>query len=436
MEIRKACLGTAGRFMMDIMQFEWEPLGHWELDQRLDQAVEEMIESDLMASIQAQCSPVLMQVSPQEDFIPFTQDQAQTVTIHLSEQPVSALFQEEGSVSEQQEHVGEIEGNPTVQYITALLQNSSSSHSQSRMTGRARLSLPHTVFLSLTLLSKRLSYRSVSSTFHLEKGNIHRIFFSFCDRVSALQDQLIRWHTGEESLQYMLPFCSWLGWDERLEERGLPRIFGVLGHTRIPIRLPISKQDVESATPDTKRLKKEPHPDSWLNLELVCNSEGRFMHCHISRGSDRHRASSLSEKLQQNPQLMPPGSCLLARVGYPLTGHILTPFSPGRSPQENLYNRSVEAHLGRFDQAVADLKERFQKLRYLDMANFERAKAVVLTCCILHNVFLDMGHVIKGQVEREMREEEGEEGMSEEAGVALRDTVVNLLYSALESGTA
>ncbi|KAI4875348.1 hypothetical protein NFI96_022837, partial [Prochilodus magdalenae] len=439
MEFRRSCLGAAGRLMMDIMQFDWEPLGHWELDQRLDQAVEEMIEADLMSSVQAQCNTVLMQVSPQDDLMHYTQEQAQTVTIQVSEEPSSSALQEKpASISlqeEQEEHVSEIEGNPTVQYVTALLQNSNSSHSQSRLTGRARLSLSHTVFLSLTLLTKRLSYRTVSSTFRLEKGNIHRIFFSFCDRVNALQDQLIRWPAGEEAAPHLLPFSSWLGCDERLEEMGLPRVLGVLGHTRIPIRLPLSKQDGESAVPDAKRMKKEPHPDSWLNLELVCNSQGRFIHCRISRGSDRDRGSTLSERLQQNPELILPGTCLLARMGYPLTGHILTPFSPGRSPQENLYNRSVETHLGRFEQAVADLKECFQKLRYLDMGNFERAKAVVLTSCILHNVLLDMGHVTKGQVDTEVREDDEEEGRKEEAGVTLRDTVVNLLYSALEAGT-
>lgn len=58
------------------------------------------------------------------------------------------------------------------------------------------MSLSHTVFLSLTLLSTRLSYRTMSSTFHMEKGNIHRIFFSFCHRINALQSQIIRWPTG------------------------------------------------------------------------------------------------------------------------------------------------------------------------------------------------------------------------------------------------
>ncbi|XP_076852244.1 uncharacterized protein LOC143505440 [Brachyhypopomus gauderio] len=438
MERFKHSLGAAGRLIMDVMQMDWEPLSHRELDQRLDQAVEEILEADLIASVQGRCGPILTHVSQRDDLVPFTPENGPSVSTHVSDPPSPAFYQAEGSVAEQEEYIGLIEENPTVQYVTALLQNSHSGRAQSRLAGRARLSLSHTVVLSLTLLSKRLSYRTVSSTFRLEKGNIHRIFFSFCDRVNALEQQLIRWPTGPEASVRLLPFSSWLGWDERLQERGLPRVLGVLGHTRIPIRLPISKQDAESDTPDAKRLKKEPHPDSWLNLELVCSSEGRFIHCLITRGSEKDRGRSLSEKLRLHPELMPLGTCLLARVGYPLTAYILTPFSPGRNPQENLYNRSLEVHLARFDQAVADLKERFQKLRYLDMGNFERARSAVLTSCILHNALLDMGSVSKGDVEREARgqeEEEEEEGGEEECGVKLRDTVVNLLYSSLEAGT-
>ncbi|XP_062874965.1 putative nuclease HARBI1 isoform X2 [Trichomycterus rosablanca] len=428
----KSSVAAAGQLMLDVMQLDWEPLSHWELDQRLDQAVEEIIEADLMASVQGQTGSVLVQVS--DDFTAFTPEQAQTLTFHVSSAALSDDVQEEEPVSDSQEHISEIEENPTVQYVTALLQNLNPSHSQSRLTGRARLSLSHAVFLSLTLLCKRLSYRTVSSTFRLEKGNIHRIFFSFCERVNALEDQLIRWPTGQEALDHLLPLSSWLGWDSRLQEEGLPQVLGVLGHTRIPIRLPISKQDAESNAPHAKRPKKDPHPDSWLNLELVCDSQGRFIRCHISRGSDQNRGHTLIERLNQNPELMPPGACLLAGAGYPLTRHVLTPFCPGRNPQENLYNRSLESHLNRFDQAVADLKERFQKLKYLDMGKFERARAVVLTCCLLHNALLDMWCVIKGQVDREERAEE-EEGRKEECGVQFRERVVNVLYSALESRT-
>ncbi|XP_030646437.1 uncharacterized protein LOC115826691 [Chanos chanos] len=420
-----------------MMQFDWEPLSHSELDQRLDQAVEEIIEADLIEKVQGQCGPVILHVSQPEDPIPTTSEQTQTqVAFLLSGSPAPSTFVVHGSRErETQEQSNDAaEGNTVVQYVTELLQNSNSSYSQSRLAGRARLSLPHTVLLSLTLLSKRLSYRSVSSSFRLEKGNIHRIFFSFCERANALMDQQIRWPMGQEALEHLLPFSSWLGRNEDLEQRGLPRVLGVLGHTRIPIRLPISKQDAESHVLDAKRLKKEVHPDSWLNLELVCDGQGRFIHCRVSRGSEKDRASALLKKLQLCPEMMPPETCIVAMGGYPLTEHILTPFVSGRSTQENLYNRCVETHLGRFEQAVADLKERFQRLRYLDMGNYERAKAVVLTACILHNALLDTGDVVVGKAERETREEEG--GAEErEAGRQRRDTVVQLLYSTLETAT-
>lgn len=79
------------------------------------------------------------------------------------------------------------------QRITELLQ---SSESRTLLAGRPRLSLSQTIQLSLTLLRQRLSYRSVSRRFHLEKGNIHRIFFSFCQRVSALQEALVHLPEG------------------------------------------------------------------------------------------------------------------------------------------------------------------------------------------------------------------------------------------------
>ncbi|XP_016399777.1 uncharacterized protein LOC107732876 isoform X1 [Sinocyclocheilus rhinocerous] len=426
MEARKKNVAAAGRVIMDVIQAEWEPLSHWELDQRLDRAVAEMIEADLVAQVQEQTTSVLMQASQQEDSAP--PDEAEKATPRLSG---SRTAVQESAL--QRAHATEVmEANPTVQYVTNFLQSSNTSYSKNRLSGRARLSLSHTVLLSLTLLSKRISYRSVSSSFHLEKGNIHRIFFSFCDQVIAQKDQLIQWPAGQEAQQHLLPFSSWLSRNEGLEERGLPRVLGVLGDTRIPIRLPAGKPDSDSDTPEANRPKNEPHPDSWLNLELVCNDKGRFIYCHISKGLEKDRGSALAERIRQNSEMVPPGTCLIAGVGYPLTEQILTPFSPGRNPQENLYNRSVGNHLGRFNQAVADLKERFQKLRYLDMGNYDRAKAVVLTACILHNVFLDMGDVTKGLVERSTPEDM-EEANKDAAGVKMRETVVNLLYSTLEA---
>lgn len=221
---------------------------------------------------------------------------------------------------------------------------------------------------------------------------------------------------------------------EEDEEQNVPQVLGVLGHTRVPIRLPIGKHDVESTVPEVKRMKREAHPDSWLNLEVVCDHRGRFLHCRISKGSDMDRGTILRNKLKQQPDLMPSGCCLVARAGYPLTAQILTPYTRIQRPKEKLFNEKLEEHFQILDQAIANLRARFQRLMYLDIGNYERAKAVVLTACILHNVFLDMGQVVQGEAEKE--EDTTTEGEVDEEGLSRRDTISDLLFKCFDSESA
>ncbi|XP_034000095.1 uncharacterized protein LOC117493576 [Trematomus bernacchii] len=401
---------SAGRAVLDMVEREWQPLSPGELEQRLDQAVEGVLEAEMMATLKTQ-PPTALYVHSLQSQTNVQPEDLQTTTSCSSppeESPEEAL---------------EASDCAAVQYITDLLQ---SSKSRARMAGRARLSLSNTVQLSLTLLSERVSYRSVSRRFHLEKGNIHRTFFSFCERINTLEERQIRWPVGIEAVEALFPLC--IQEIEQEQQQSLPQVLGVLGHTRIPIRLPIGKHDVESTMPEVKRMKEEAHPDSWLNLQFVCDRKGRFLHCTISKGSNMDRGNALKDKLKQHPDLMPPGSCLLARAGYPLTAQILTPYLGYQGPREELFNTNLEEHFHILDQAVANLKARFQRLKYLDIGNYDRARAVVLTACVLHNVFLDMGQVIQGDVEKEEDTTPEEDGEVDEEGAQRRDTISDLLF--------
>lgn len=53
------CVLSAGRAVLDMVEQEWQPLSPGELEQRLDQAVEETLEAELVASLRAQPSPTL-----------------------------------------------------------------------------------------------------------------------------------------------------------------------------------------------------------------------------------------------------------------------------------------------------------------------------------------------------------------------------------------
>ncbi|XP_032393872.1 uncharacterized protein LOC116703314 [Etheostoma spectabile] len=414
---------SAGRSVLDMVEREWQPLSPGELEQRLDQAVEEILEADLMANLKTPPPPPPLPPI----CVQLLQNQANVHPQVL--QMTTSSSSPEDEVPEPRELLDTVDG-AAVKHITDLLQ---STNSRARLAGRARLSLSHTVLLSLTLLCERVSYRSVSRRFHLEKGNIHRIFFSFCERINTLEERQIRWPVGKEAVEALFPLCS--PEKEHEEQPGVPWVLGVLGHTRIPIRLPIGKHDVESTVPEVKRIKKEAHPDSWLNLQLTCDRKGRFLHCRISKGSDMDRGVALSNKLKQHPELMPSSSCLVARAGYPLTAHILTPYSEIHGPREELFNKTLEEHFHMLDQAVANLRARFQRLRYLDIGNYDRARAVVLTACVLHNMFLDIGQVVQGEVEKEEAIiQEGETDVDDE-GVHRRNAISDLLFKNFDSGS-
>ncbi|XP_047212805.1 protein ALP1-like [Girardinichthys multiradiatus] len=416
MDLRQHVL-SAGRAVLDMMEREWQPLSAGELELRLDQVVEGILESDLVGKVETQpSSDVYVQLLQSK---PSPGPQAFPTAAALTGPT------EEGATASEAD-------SEAVRCISELLQ---SSKSMARLAGRARLSLSHTVLLSLSLLSERVSYRSVSRRFQLEKGNIHRIFFSFCERISNLKEEQIRWPVGEEAAEALFPFSSLVVKKEQDDGRCFPQVLGVLGHTQIPIRLPVGKHALESVGPAEKRKKKKAHPDCWLNLELVCSCRGQFLHCRVSKGSNVDRGRRLRDRLKQNPELMPPGSCLVARAGYPLTAQILTPYTHSNGPDQELFNQTLEEHCQILDQAVSSLKVRFKRLTYLDIGNYDRAGTVVYTACVLHNVFVQMGQELQGGSETEstvtLEEEEQEE---DEEGVQRRDVVADLLLTNGNSG--
>lgn len=62
------CILSAGRAVLDMVEREWQPLSPGELEQRLDQALEEILEADLIARLKAQPPPAT--------YVKLLQDQA------------------------------------------------------------------------------------------------------------------------------------------------------------------------------------------------------------------------------------------------------------------------------------------------------------------------------------------------------------------------
>lgn len=193
---------------------------------------------------------------------------------------------------------------------------------------------------------------------------------------------------------------------------------------------------LQSVAAEAKRPRKEaPRQDSCLHLQLLCDARGRFLHCRVSRASDLDPdpGGALRDKLRQLSP--PPGSWIVAPAGFPLSAHILSPYREAGGEKEQLFNQTLAEHQQVLRQAVAHLKARFPRLRYLDVGSYSRARAVVVAACVLHNVLLDLGQGVHGGAEQE---EEmcagGVDGSEDEEAAQRRDEVSELLFRSLTSG--
>lgn len=193
---------------------------------------------------------------------------------------------------------------------------------------------------------------------------------------------------------------------------------------------------------EAKRPRKEaPRRDSCLHLQLLCDEQGRFLHCRVSRGSDSDSdpdpGAALRDKLRQ--LTVPPGCWIVAPAGFPPGAHLLTPYRWAGGEKQQLFNQTLAQHQQVLRQAVARLKARFPRLSYLDVGNYSRARSVVLATCVLHNVLLDLGQEVHGEVEQEEEEEmgggggDGSEDEEDEEAARRRDEVSELLFKALTS---
>lgn len=64
MDVSESVL-SAARAVLDLVEREWQPLSPLELEQRLDQSVEEILEADLIAKLKTQSPPAIYVQIPQ-----------------------------------------------------------------------------------------------------------------------------------------------------------------------------------------------------------------------------------------------------------------------------------------------------------------------------------------------------------------------------------
>ena len=88
---------------------------------------------------------------------------------------------------------------------------------------------------------------------------------------------------------------------------------------------------------------------------------------------------------------------LLGDPAYPCLSWLMVPFKDtGRlNASKRSHNYKVSAARVHIQHAFGQLKGRFRKLRFIDMASFEEINTLVIVCCVIHNICIDSDDTIE-----------------------------------------
>ncbi|XP_028661340.1 uncharacterized protein si:ch73-257c13.2 isoform X1 [Erpetoichthys calabaricus] len=240
--------------------------------------------------------------------------------------------------------------------------------------------LRNVVMASLWTLSNQESYREVAVRFETSKSVICSHLHEFCSLVSEHLSHKISWPTGTPAIENAEHFLLF----------GFPKTVGAVGGYQIPIEKP---QNVED--PDAYYNTRQHYS---INLTAFCDYQCRFIHINIGYPGSWDNAcifqmTDVAKILEEDPRsLIPEGFHIIGHMDYPLSEYMMTPYvdNENLTEQQKNYNTKLLSALTVVEKAFYLLKNRFRRLEALKMSSIRYISTAVKTCCILHNICLEI----------------------------------------------
>lgn len=234
------------------------------------------------------------------------------------------------------------------------------------------------VLISLNYLSHQQPVQEIAKRFNVSENEVESFLLNFCRSVSQMHDEFIRWPVEEEFEQNELSFKT-------IGNKGIDGVFGVIDSQGFKIN------------PQKK------NPNLFLNsngipnvyLQGVCNANHLFLDCFVGWPGSFCKKNVLENspiyrKLERSRSSIPEKFHLIGNNFYQSKTYLLTPYSnDDLKPSQLRFNNLLQSKLVVFDETIAMLKDRFQRLFFLDLLVLDDVKNVILTACCIHNLCVE-----------------------------------------------
>ncbi|XP_071581589.1 putative nuclease HARBI1 [Temnothorax nylanderi] len=173
--------------------------------------------------------------------------------------------------------------------------------------------------------------------------------------------------------------------NEFFEIAGFPKVLGCIDGTFIKVQTPAHK---------IKSTYVNRHDIPSITLQGICDARKRFVDAFTGIPSKIHDARIL--KLSDVHEALP-GLCegnkyhILGDGAYPIREWLIVPYKDygNLSERQKLFNKKFYATRVLIENAFGLLKGRFQQLIEVDMHNVDKISKFIISCCVLHNLYID-----------------------------------------------
>ncbi|XP_031358099.1 putative nuclease HARBI1 [Photinus pyralis] len=169
---------------------------------------------------------------------------------------------------------------------------------------------------------------------------------------------------------------------------GFPGVLGAIDCTHIKIQSPGGEY--------AERFRNRKGYFS-VNVQAVCNAKLKIQNIIARWPGSVHDSTIFNDsalKVDFESGLYGNGY-LLGDNGYPCKRYILTPYLNPASPSQRAYNRAQIATRNPVERLFGVIKRRFPCLSIGFRCRLERALAIVVACCVLHNIAIAQGDIIE-----------------------------------------
>lgn len=255
------------------------------------------------------------------------------------------------------------------------------------------MSLSDQVALALTRLASGNSLISIGDSFGAHHSTVSQATWRFVEAIEDKGLPHLLWPSKEELPEIKRKF-------EKI--RGLPNCCGAIGTTRITMLL--TSSDPEAGCWLDRRGKHSMVLQAIVDPDLKFRSvvtgwPGKMSDASVLRSSSLFKQCQRGERLDANGQKMFLSSgetelreYIIGDTAYPLLPWLLTPYQGGRlrEAKADFNGRLVATHFVAH-KALARLKEAWRMMRGdLWRPDKHRLPRLILVCCILHNIVIDM----------------------------------------------